>query len=349
MKLSSAVVAAVLTVAPAGIAHAQSAAAATQAADPADVARLAQLGSRGVRTHDPSTIVRSGDAYWFFATGPGVRSYRSKDLLNWEPGPRVFDRSPAWVATEVPQNRGGIDFWAPDVIHVDGRYLLYYSVSSWGKNTSCIALASNATLDPDDPAYQWVDEGVVMRSSRSDKFNAIDPAVTLDADGNLWMSFGSFWGGIQLVRLDRATGLRPTGDSAVHTLASQREIEAPAIHYRDGRYYLFVSTGLCCRGVKSTYEIRVGRSDRITGPYLDRDGKDLRAGGGSLVLGKDGPFIGPGHPGIFTDGTREWLSCHFYDATNRGRGTLAIRPLAWDADGWPVVETQSKPKEEPAR
>ena len=306
--------------------------------DPADAAHLIRMGSVDVRIHDPSGIVRCKDEYWLFATGPGVRSFRSKDLKTWEPGPRVFaNEPPKWVLDEVPANRNGNDFWAPDVIQLGGRYLLYYSVSSWGKNTSVIGLATNRTLDPADPEYKWVDERVVFRSTAADDFNAIDPAPTLDPEGNLWLAVGSFWGGIRLVQLDAATGRRLAPDSPVHALAYKEQIEGPFIHRRGGRYYLFVAWGWCCRGVRSTYNIRVGRSDRITGPYLDKDGRDMRLGGGTLVLDTDGPFIGPGQPAVYGEGGREWLVCHFYDATRRGRGTLALRPLTWDADGWPVA------------
>lgn len=294
----------------------------------------------GVRAHDPSAVVRSNGGYWFFATGPGVRSYRSKDLQSWTPGPRVFaeGQAPGWVRDEVPQNRGGQDFWAPDVIRAGERYLLYYSVSSWGKNTSVIALASNRALDPEEPGYRWVDEGVVVRSRPGDDFNAIDPAVTLDAEGRLWMSFGSFWGGIKLIELDAATGKRIAADSPIYSLARAKQIEAPHITRHGGRYYLLLNWGLCCRGTSSTYNIRVGRAERITGPYLDRDGRDMNDGGGTLLLGSEGDFIGPGHPSIFEDAQgRSWMACHYYDGAQRGRATFALRALAWDADGWPVI------------
>ena len=177
-----------------------------------------------------------------------------------------------------------------------------------------------------------------MRSKPGDDFNAIDPAVTFDADGRLWMSFGSFWGGIKLIELDPATGKRIAPDSPIHSLARAKEIEAPNIFRHDGRYYLLLNWGLCCRGVKSTYNIRVGRAEKITGPYVDRDGKDLNEGGGTLLLGSHDDFIGPGHPSIFRDGEgRFWLACHFYDAANRGRATFVLRRLTWDADGWPIV------------
>ena len=293
------------------------------------------------RVHDPSTIVQCNDEYWFFYTGSGVRSYRSRDLRQWEPGPPVFDKAPQWA-----QRFGlrGERLWAPDIVRAaDGRYFLYYSASSWGKNVSAIGLAINATLDPRDLNYRWVDQGPVIESERTDDYNAIDPALTFDADGKLWLSFGSFWSGIKLVQLDATTGKPIAPDAKPIALANQKEIEAPFIHRRRDEkggdtYYLFVNFGLCCRGVKSTYNIRVGRSARITGPYLDKDGKDLREGGGTLLLGSAGSMIGPGHAGIVSDGKREWLSFHFYDAEQRGRATLALRAITWDEDGWPVVE-----------
>ena len=321
----------------------------TAAFAPANAEQLKRLGSRDLRLHDPSSVVRCGDEYWLFCTGRGVPSHRSKDLVTWQPGPRVFpDAGPGWVNNEIPLNRNGNDFWAPEVMRLGGRYLVFYSVSSWGKNTSAIALASNVTLDPADAAYAWKDEGVVIKSvGGADDFNAIDPAPFLDVDGRLWMAFGSFWGGIKMVELDPATGRRIAADSPVHSLARKEQIEGPYVFRRGRHYYLLVAWGWCCRGVRSTYNVRIGRADRVTGPYVDRDGHDMRDGGGSLLLESDGPFIGPGQPSILAqpnesgrtdrDADRYHLVCHFYDATRRGRSTLAIVPLAWDADGWPVV------------
>ena len=298
---------------------------ATLPVDPTTAATLSRLGDRNLRLHDPSAVVRCKDEYYLFSTGAGVPSYHSKDLLHWERGPRAFPEAPKWIR---------------DVIHVDDRYLLYYSVSSWGKNTSAIALASNTTLDPTDPAYHWTDHGVVLRSTAgADNFNAIDPAPFLDADGRLYLAFGSFWGGVHLVELDPKTGLRRAADSPIHRLAQKEQIEGPFLFRRDNHYYLLVAWGWCCRGVRSTYNIRVGRADKITGPYLDRDGHDMLKGGGTLLLASDGPFIGPGQPSLWTDPTtnQTLLTCHFYDASQRGRGTLAVRPVTWDKDGRPVV------------
>jgi arabinan endo-1,5-alpha-L-arabinosidase len=311
----------------------------TLPADPATIAQLAKLGARNLRLHDPSAVLKFKDTYYCFSTGPGVPTYTSKDLLTWERGPRALPDPPNWIRQTIPANRNGNDFWAPDIIHLGDRFLLYYSVSTFGKNTSAIGLATNTTLDSTDPNYKWIDQGVVVRSTAGqDNFNAIDPAPFLDADGRLYLAFGSFWSGIKLVELNPTTGLRLTPDSPIHALAQNAQIEGPYLFRHADHYYLMVAWGWCCRGTSSTYIIRVGRADKITGPYLDRTGEDMLQGGGTLLLGTTGPLIGPGQPSLFTDdhGASN-LVFHFYDPTQRGRGTLGIRPLTWDKDNWPTL------------
>ena len=305
--------------------------------DPQEV--LKNLGNRGIFVHDPSTIVKCKDEFWLFATGRNTPSIHSPDLVHWTRGPAANANPPAWVKHAVPMNTGN-DFWAPDIIKVGNKYLLFFAASTFGKNTSAIGVATNATLDPADPSFKWQDGGIVVQSNESDDFNTIDPAAMLDDDGKLWLSFGSFWSGIKLIELNPATGRRIADDSPMYSLAHWDAIEAPYIYKHDGHYYLFVSLGMCCRGVNSTYHTRVGRADKITGPYLDQSGKDLLEGGGTTVVDTQGPFIGPGHAGIIEDGGKSWFSCHFYDGTTpRGISRLAIRPLTWSADGWPVVGT----------
>jgi arabinan endo-1,5-alpha-L-arabinosidase len=295
---------------------------------------------RAASVHDPSTILKHKGVYWTFTTGPGVSSLRSSDLVEWERGPPVFSAPPAWVREVVPTQRGY--FWAPDAIELDGRFLLYYSVSAFGKRTSAIALATARTLDPDDPRYGWSDEGIVVRTNEESDHNAIDPCVVQGEANTLWLAYGSFWSGIKLIELDRKTGKRIGADSPVYSLARKDEIEAAMIHRHGEHYYLFVNWGRCCRGVKSTYNIRVGRSRDIKGPYVDKDGVDLLHGGGSLLLETEGRFVGPGHAGILKDGDREWLSYHFYDGDEGGRSRLAVRALQWAPDGWPSVQAERK-------
>jgi arabinan endo-1,5-alpha-L-arabinosidase len=306
-------------------------------ADGTAAAAWQSAATRSVRAHDPSTIVKCKDDYWVFCTGRGLPSYQSKDLRLWASGPRTITNAPPWAAEAVPENSGH-DFWAPDVMFVGGRYLLYFSVSTWGKNTSAIGLATNPTLDPTDPSYHWTDRGIVVQSRATNDFNTIDPAVCQDSQGKLWLAFGSFWTGIKLIELNPPTGLRIAPDSPVYSLAHNDKIEASYIYPHDGFYYLFVNWGQCCLGVRSTYNIRVGRSAVITGPYLDKAGTDMMLRGGTLFLSTQGNFIGPGHAGIVSEGSTNWFSCHFYDGTREGHPTLGLLPLRWDADGWPDAD-----------
>jgi arabinan endo-1,5-alpha-L-arabinosidase len=294
-------------------------------------------GNREVRVHDPSAPIKCTDDYWIFYTGRGIPSYHSKDLIKWEHGPAVFTNAPAWVARTVPRNHW-MYYWAPDIIHLGDRYLLYYAVSSFGRNDSAIGLATTPTLDPADPKYKWSDQGIVVQSVARDNFNAIDPAAALDAQGHLWLAFGSFWSGIKMIQLDPQTGKRIATNSPVYSLAFNDSIEASYLCRHDDYYYLFVNWGLCCRGTNSTYEIRVGRSRQITGPYLDKDGVDLVTGGGTPFLSASGPFIGPGQSGIYSENRADWFSCHFYNGKRDGLSMLAILPLGWNTNGWPEID-----------
>ncbi len=302
----------------------------------ADEPHLVHLSKRDVSVHDPSTIVKCKDEYWVFYTGDGVPSAHSKDLVKWESGPAVFTNLPEAVTQAVPAHKGN-QVWAPDVMYVGKQYLLYYAVSTWGKNTSAIALATNPTLDPSDPQFHWTDRGVVIQSCEGDNFNTIDPAITQDGQGGLWLAFGSYWSGIKVIALDPATGLRFANDKTMHALAYSGSIEASYIYHHGEFYYLFVDWGQCCRGTNSTYNIRIGRSREVIGPYLDKDGKDMLHGGGSLFLGSEGAFIGPGHAGIIPASGKDWFSCHFYDGKQGGKPTLGIGQVEWGSDGWPVL------------
>jgi arabinan endo-1,5-alpha-L-arabinosidase len=302
---------------------------------------LDQTASRGIITRDPSTIVKCKDEFWVFYTGRGIPSYHSKDLVKWEPGPRVFESAPAWIAEAVPANRN-LNYWAPDVIHVGDRYLLYYSASTFGKSTSAIGVVTNPTLDPADPAYHWTDQGMVVQSHEGSDFNTIDPSAFLDDNGTLWLSFGSYWSGIKLVQLDPRTGKRSDPQAPLVSLAYNKSIEASCLYKHAGSYYLFVNWGSCCQGVKSTYNIRVGRSRKITGPYLDKDGNDMLHGGGTLFLGNQGPLFGPGHAGFLVDHGQTWFTSDFEGDTRMGgKATLAIMPLEWKS-GWPKVRLVDK-------
>ena len=287
--------------------------------------------------HDP-VIYHEDGVYYMYSTGHGITIRRSKDMFRWEGAGRVFSEDvPAWAAEEIP----GTEFpWAPDISFFNGQYHLYYSISTFGENKSCIGLATNETLDPASPKYRWEDHGKVVESRAEDNFNAIDPNVVLDAKGSPWLSFGSFWTGLKLVAIDQGTGKpSPQGGNLI-SIASRpppTAIEAPFIVRKNGYYYLFASFDFCCRGADSTYNVRVGRSENIEGPYLDRKGDPMLSGGGTpLIKGYDN-VRGPGSTQIMVVDGKEFHVGHWYDANENGVPRLGVRPLVWAEDGWPLV------------
>lgn len=224
--------------------------------------------------HDPA-IIREGKTYYLFASNRFAQKlvpmFCSPDRSHWKLCGNVFEKVPEWAQEEVPGTRG---IWAPDIAFFKGRYLLYYSVSTFGKNRSVIGLTTNRTLDPNSPNYKWEDQGPVVRSIPEDDWNAIDANLAIDERGTPWLAWGSFWGGIKMRKVDPQTGKLDGRDTTLHSLASRRPqkppaIEAPFIVRKARHFYLFVSFDICCRGKESTYKTMVGRAKKITGPYID--------------------------------------------------------------------------------
>ena len=293
--------------------------------------------------HDP-VIMKEGDTYYVFCTGgrrgEGTIPIRtSKDLRRWTLAGYVLKQLPDWATKEVPKAR---DAWAPDISYYNGRYHLYYAVSSFGSRDSAIGLATNQTLDLKSPKYKWVDEGMVLRSYQDkDGWNAIDANLVIESKNSIWLNWGSFWGGIKMRRIDPTTGRLSTKDTTMYSLASRpREqpvggsIEAPFLVRHGGCWYLFVSFDRCCRGAKSTYNVVVGRSKMLTGPYIDKTGKPMPEGGGSLVIEATTPnWRGPGHEAVLQEKGGDYLVFHAYHGST-GRSYLQISTLVWE-DGWP--------------
>lgn len=303
---------------------------------------LAFQGGDVEGVHDPVAI-KEGATWYVFCTGggragQGVLPIRtSPDLERWTSAGWVLDRLPDWASAEIPRARGA---WAPDISHRRGKYWLYYSVSSFGSRNSAIGLATNVTLDPQSPKYKWTDEGMVLRSyEEKDDWNAIDPNLVVETEDRVWLTWGSFWSGIKMRRLDPATGKLSAEDATLYSLSSRPRtppiggsVEAPFIVKRGAWWYLFVSFDRCCRGAQSTYNVVVGRAAKVTGPYLDKSGKPMTEGGGTPVLEATTPeWRGPGHQAIVGD----LIFYHAYHATT-GRPHLKIANLTWD-EGWPAI------------
>ncbi len=294
-------------------------------------------------TPDPTIIeARDGSGYYIFSTGRGVPIWRSRNLLDWTKTGRVFKTAvPPWAAKAVPGTRG---VWAPDISRFAGKYHLYYSISTFGSQRSAIGLATNKTLNPDDPDYLWEDQGLVLDSAPGKcDFNAIDPALFVDHDGTPYLFWGSYWTGLKATPIDPTTG-KPAHNRPKITPVAVRapgvnppSIEAPFVIAHDGYYYLFVSWDFCCAGMQSTYKIVVGRSRSVLGPYVDRDGKKLLQGHGTVILSTTPRWRGPGHNSVLQTADGDYLVHACYDARNpKAQRVLNVRRMTWK-DGWPVA------------
>lgn len=295
--------------------------------------------------HDP-VIAEENGTYYVFSTGSRIPIICSPDKITWDHCGRVFQRNPAWTR-EVNLNLSSI--WAPDISFFNDLWHLYYSVSTFGSQNSAIGLATNVTLDPESPDYEWVEQGEVLRSRPGDPWNAIDANLVLDEDGQPWLSWGSFWTGLYMGRIDESTGMLADERSDFVHLANRSAgegnnpaIEAPFIVERDGHWYLFASFDQCCQGSNSTYNVRIGRSENLSGPYVDRDGVPLLEGGGTLILSEYGQWKGTGHNGMLIEENDYYIVYHAYDSNQNGIPKLRIELLGWDADGWPVLVSQQE-------
>ena len=275
--------------------------------------------------HDPSTIMECDGKYYTFGTGGG--GLISEDGWNWYPG------------AERPG--GGA---APDAMKIGNRYLVAYSSTGGGLgggHAGRILTMWNRTLDPHSPDFEFTEAIEVAHSEVDEDCDAIDAGLFMDpTTGRLWCTYGTYFGFIRIVELDPLTGARVEGNEPVNIAI---DCEATTIIWRNGWYYLLGTHGTCCDGVNSTYNIVVGRSRNVTGPYLDNVGRDMVAGGGKMVVDAADRQFGAGHFGRWIeDEGVEKMSFHWEaDLDRGGRSVLAIRPLLW-ADEWPVAGEQFK-------
>ena len=278
---------------------------------------LAQEGKPWI--HDPSTIMECDGKYYTFGTGGG--GLISEDGWNWYPG--------------AVRPGGGA---APDAMKIGDRYLIAYSSTGGGLgggHAGRVLTMWNRTLDPNSPDFKFTEAIEVASSEVDEDCDAIDAGLFMDPQtGRLWCTYGTYFGFIRIVELDPLTGARVEGNEPVNVAI---DCEATTVIYRKGWYYLLGTHGTCCDGVNSTYNIVVGRSRSVTGPYVDNMGRDMVAGGGKMVIDGDDRQFGAGHFGRYIeDEGVEKMSFHWEaDLDRSARSVLAIRPIIWVND-WPV-------------
>lgn len=288
-----------------------------------------------LRVHDP-VMIKQDSVYYIFHTGRGISIKTSKDRINWKNTGRVFDSTslPAWRKTDIPEQDGS--FWAPDIHYSKGKYHLYYSVSAWMNFNSSIGYATNTTLDKNDPAYKWVDEGqVISYKNGGEGVNVIDPNIFIDIDGKKYLVYGSYKAGLRLTELDKAGKVH---EPPVLTTLTTSLGEGVFIIRDANWYYIFASRGRCCAGMNSTYQIVMGRAKNVKGPYLDKEGESWVDNKYSLFLAGDSTEPGRGHNGFFTEQDTTFIVYHAYTRSANGTSLLNIKPVYIDKDGWPTIE-----------
>ncbi|MBE5922222.1 MAG: hypothetical protein E7269_05665, partial [Lachnospiraceae bacterium] len=309
--------------------------------------------------HDP-VILKSGKTYYMYSTGIigwGVELRTSTDLVNWtyvSDFAASHDDELKVSAVMSATNNATSNIWAPEVIQVGNEYWMYYSCSAGGTQNSCIALAK-AT----NPAGPFTYAGIVLQTyiGMSSWMNGIDASIEYDQSGNMWMSYGSFFGGIRVVQLNSSTGfLKTSGDEG--TLIASRPssidsgaVEAPVIRYHDGYYYLFVSYDNLFgpeRGGGGSYHVRVGRSKTINGTYVDQDGVSMINAGettgykltANYKFNNGTGWWAVGHCDIYEENDKWIYVSHARVNGNEGAPYSFIHQMTWNEDGWPVISPE---------
>jgi len=333
MCLTALLVGATLTV------LAQTAPEATPAPDPAFVPE-GNIVTTNVRVRDP-VMIKHNDNYYIFHTGRGVSALRSADMRSWQRMASPITPQ-AWHKEDIPEQDGSL--WAPDIHFRDGKYHLYYSVSAWMNFNSSIGYATNTTLDPGDPQYRWEDQGkVISFRNGGEGVNVIDPNVFVDTDKSVWLVYGSYKAGLRLSQLNPATGkLLDETNAGVTVLTTSLGEGVFLLKSKDGYYYLFASRGKCCAGLESTYQVVMGRSRNIRGPYLSKTGESWVNNRYSLLMAGDYSEPGRGHNGFYTEGDTTYIVYHAYNREANGTSLLRISPLYIGQDGWPSVRNTGK-------
>ncbi|KAI0691978.1 glycoside hydrolase family 43 protein [Cytidiella melzeri] len=277
--------------------------------------------------HDPTLCKDASGTYFVFSTGTGIEIRTSPDRTAWTYIGNVWSTAPT-ATNQFTGTTNGV-LWAPDCLYANNKFHLFYAASSFGSQNSGIFYATSNTGQPGS----WTDQGLVLSTVTGDSYNAIDPNLLISANGIWYLSLGSFWTGIKQVQLTSSGALASSTVTSLAERSGTDAIEASVVYSYGSYFYLFTSWDLCCEGTSSTYNIRVGRSTSINGPYVDQSNVALTSGGGTLVLETHDSIYGPGGQDLFTDSDGPILVYHYYTSTG---SYLGINKLDFSS-GWPVV------------
>lgn len=277
---------------------------------------------------DP-TIIKAQDGHFYLYATEDTRNtpiYKSDNLVDWTFVGTAF--TDATRPTFEP--KGGL--WAPDINYINGKYVLYYSMSVWGGEWTCgIGVAVS-----DKPEGPFSDKGKLFRSNEIDVQNSIDQFYIEDG-GKKYLFWGSFRGLYAIELSD--DGLSVKADAEKKQVAGTA-FEGVYVHKRGDYYYMFASIGTCCEGANSTYELVVGRSKSLFGPYVNKEGKNMMDNGYTVVVGKSTRFVGNGHCSeiVQDKAGSDWIFYHGVDLNNPQGRVLLLDQVKWDGENWPYVE-----------
>jgi arabinan endo-1,5-alpha-L-arabinosidase len=300
-------------------------------------------------THDPAVIEFQGTYVSISTSGQGMGVVKTtRDFKTWKFHGPLLKENPDWLKKRIPEHRS---VWAPDIVVYGKKVRVYYCASRFfGGNDSVIGFLENDQFDPTKPTEGWVDRGEVIDSRKDRNFyNCIDAEILIDQAKRHWLFFGSYYAGIYCAELNPESGKlldpvqKPPFLVARNTASKENALEGSCVMFKEGWYYLYVSYGLAAQGVRSTYQIMVGRSKDPTGPFLDASGKAMTEGGHVNFLKTSPPMFSPGHNEVFQDSKGRWLtSYHYYDGRKYwtdgkwGLPRVQVREIFWDQDGWPL-------------
>ena len=286
---------------------------------------------------DP-TIIKANDGYFYLYATEDIRNtpiHRSKDLVNWESVGTAFTKG----TRPTFEPKGGL--WAPDINYINGKYVLYYSMSVWGGEWTCGVGVATA----DSPEGPFTDHGKLFRSNEIGVQNSIDQFY-IEEDGRKYLFWGSFSGIYAIELSDDGLSIKPNAEKKQ---IAGKAYEAAYVHKRNGYYYLFASIGSCCEGLKSTYTTVVGRADHLFGPYHDKEGKSMMQNNHEVVIHKNAKFVGTGHNSEIVQDSKgqDWMLYHAVSVDNPKGRVLLLDQVRWE-NNWPYIEGDS-PSLEAAR
>lgn len=330
------------------------------------------------KCNDLKSWIRIADGYKSFNPVFGQIYSVYNEAFAWAGAPSSLNR------TDDADNGGGEHVWAPDVIYnkAMGKYVMYYcTTSNWNTSNLCYGISDT----PDGP-FEW--KGALIYSGftketiqhtnvldvvsedhaysyyfRGEGYNfktcpnAIDPSVFYDQEGRMWMVYGSWSGGIYILELDPETGLviHPEEDKAngvdpyfgkLLLGGDHKSIEGPYILYAEGYYYLFISYGALNR--EGGYQIRVFRSDKPNGSYVDMNGKTaFGAGHAAFGLKMSGnynlpslprAYMATGHNSALADSDGKYYVVYHtrFDANSEAHSPRVHQFLV-NKEGWPCM------------